>query len=161
MLCSHCTKKEAEVFFKQIVNNQVTQMALCHDCAKKTTLAPAAANQLLLNILSGIGAVVGQAPARGGAAALRCPVCGLRYAQFQATGLLGCAQCYEAFKVPLAGLLKRIHGAQRHSGKTLGKPEAAAEERLRLAEALKAAIAAENFEDAAALRDRLRELEST
>ncbi|MFN0012386.1 MAG: UvrB/UvrC motif-containing protein [Phycisphaerales bacterium] len=101
-----------------------------------------------------------------------CPSCGLLFRQFRETGRLGCEGCYEAFAAQLAPLIARAHeGATHHAGRGparqgAGQPAAPAPpsappaELLRRANELRAqleaAIACEQYERAASLRDQLR-----
>jgi protein arginine kinase activator len=92
----------------------------------------------------------------------RCPNCGLTYVQFRQTGRLGCSQCYEAFSQRLIPLIKRIQGSTEHTGKIpLRRGHGA--QRQRQLETLRVnlnrAVAREEFEEAARLRDQIRELE--
>ncbi len=102
----------------------------------------------------------------------RCPSCGSTYAEIRRTGVLGCAVCYTTFRMQIEGLLQRIHGAARHRGKApaaafagsttaAGEVDAEAAGRLlaRLKSQLRVAVEMEAFEDAAALRDRIRGIE--
>ena len=113
--------------------------------------------------------------------ALVCPGCGLSYEDFRKFGRFGCAQCYGAFKVHLKTLLKKIHGSNVHLGKKLpdsGQPAGAVEaaepplqgvpavpqapgvetiETLRVK--MHQAIEQEDFELAAELRDKIRDIE--
>jgi protein arginine kinase activator len=79
--------------------------------------------------------------------------------EFRAEGRLGCPQDYRVFSAGLLPLLQRYHGATRHVGKVARRPEGATQ-RLRLRTKLRAAIAREDYEEAARLRDRLRLKES-
>jgi protein arginine kinase activator len=90
---------------------------------------------------------------------LTCPACGLKYAAFRADGRLGCPDDYDAFRPALEPLLERIHRGTRHGGKA---PRAAAlrAELSELRGQLAAAVEAENYEDAAELRDRIRQKEA-
>jgi protein-arginine kinase activator protein McsA len=67
-----------------------------------------------------------------------------------------------AFDEPLRGLLRRLHGATHHRGEQYlasGADRSDAETLTQdLRAQLKAAVAEENFELAAELRDRLQEL---
>ena len=96
----------------------------------------------------------------------KCPNCGMTYESFRKMGRLGCSQCYETFKGYLQPLLKKIHGSSQHFGKAPVKaPKIAVKEKKAVysIEELKAkmqkAIQAEEFEEAAKLRDQIRELE--
>ncbi len=96
---------------------------------------------------------------------LVCDVCGMSFAEFRQQQLLGCPNDYKAFEEVLAPLLERAHeGASQHSGKV--PPDAAEGERrqnelLRLRGRLNEAVAQEDYERAAALRDRIKELDGS
>jgi protein arginine kinase activator len=75
--------------------------------------------------------------------------------EYRAGGRLGCPQDYRVFSAGLLPLLQRYHGATRHVGKAARRAEGA-EHRLRLRTRLREAIAREDYEEAARLRDQLR-----
>ncbi len=166
MLCTDCQTREAQVYLKQIVNSQVTQRALCHECAQRLGAAPAGSSPdaLLMQVLSGLESLLTGTPIEP-KKPVQCPTCGLRYARFQETGRLGCADCYESFHGPLNDLLRRVHGSDQHRGKLprgsreLKQREHRRDELGRLERALKAAIEGERFEEAAALRDEIQRLQ--
>jgi protein arginine kinase activator len=88
-----------------------------------------------------------------------CPACGLTYAAFKAEGRFGCAQDYDAFHEVLEPLLERVHRATEHDGKQpLSRRRAAELEELR--ERMKRAVANEDYEQAARLRDLIRQKEA-
>jgi protein arginine kinase activator len=95
---------------------------------------------------------------------LTCPACGIKYMEFRAEGRLGCPHDYDAFRTGLQPLLERIHhGAQRHVGKAprRNRPSAdSAAELIDLRRRLSEAVAAEKYEEAARLRDLLRQKEA-
>ena len=93
------------------------------------------------------------------AAALRNVQC----ADFKKTGRLGCSTCYLTFAEGLGSLLKAMHKGTEHVGKVPEHAQRAAElnDRMRtLNENLKKAVAEENYETAASLRDQIKQLES-
>ena len=106
------------------------------------------------------GAIALPGPVRDGTA---CTVCGLTLREFRASGRLGCPACYGAFDQPLRDLLKRVHGDHTHAGRRYEPPLPEGAQRqnslLELRAALKRAIDAEQFEQAASLRDQIRGLE--
>ena len=71
-------------------------------------------------------------------------------------GRLGCPLDYWVFTKGLMPLLQRFHGATRHVGKVAQRREGAME-RLRMRTRLREAIAGEQYEEAARLRDLLRQ----
>ena len=93
-----------------------------------------------------------------------CPGCGMTFAQFRQAGRLGCAQCYIAFETELSQLIERAQsGGCHHCGKAPRRSGAALDRELliqRLARELDQAVAAEQYERAAQLRDRLTSLDS-
>ena len=92
----------------------------------------------------------------------RCSVCGFTQADFKKTGRLGCSACYATFAEGLATLLKAMHKGTEHIGKLPQRAHRAMElnDRMRtLAENLRKAVAEENYETAASLRDQIKQLE--
>ena len=75
---------------------------------------------------------------------------------------MGCARCYGAFEPQLRDLLQRVHGATRHMGRQYGPPAPEQLQRastvIELREQLRRAIELEQFEQAARLRDQLKEV---
>jgi protein arginine kinase activator len=93
----------------------------------------------------------------------KCPNCGLTYEEFGRTGRLGCSECYEAFSKFLLPLIKRVQHATQHVGKRpsrLAAPVARVQQDLReLQNRLTKVIREEDFEEAARLRDQIKQLE--
>ncbi|MDD5656476.1 MAG: hypothetical protein PHF00_04380 [Elusimicrobia bacterium] len=119
MICTACKNAEAVVFIKQLIDNQVSQAALCADCAARAhvPLGPAAPLEALLGLLGKL-----PPPARRLHAA-RCPGCGTTWQDFRAGGRLGCARCYDHFEPRLKAIIPRLHkGAYAHRGKSPGRP---------------------------------------
>ena len=161
MLCCICKEKEATVHLTQIAGDKMQKVDLCEDCAKhKGVNDPAGFS--LADLLLGLGASTEMEQAAGGAE-LKCPKCGFTQADFKKAGRLGCAECYTTFAEGLEGLLKTMHKGTRHVGKA---PQALQQSRD-LAERLKVlqkklvkAVEEEDFEQAALLRDEIRQVSS-
>ena len=95
-----------------------------------------------------------------------CSSCGLSYQEFEHTGRLGCAQCYRDFADQLKPSLQKIHGRTQHAGRRpkayVPDPQDELNQRVNeLRKLMDEAVAAENFEEAARLRDELRSLTET
>ncbi len=92
-----------------------------------------------------------------------CEVCGMTFSQFRTSSLLGCPQCYTAFESNLEPLLERAHeGASHHIGKVptrAGAGEQRQQQLLRKRKQLADAVVAEDYEQAAKVRDEIRQLE--
>jgi len=83
----------------------------------------------------------------------------MRRSDFKKSGRFGCATCYQACAEDLPPLLKAMHRNDRHIGKVPQTERAridATRELSKLQKDLQEAIAAEKYEAAAALRDRIQ-----
>ncbi|MDD5291743.1 MAG: UvrB/UvrC motif-containing protein [Candidatus Omnitrophica bacterium] len=176
MLCDVCGKNQATVHLTEIVDEQMTELHLCEGCAKQKSMQMEQQFGLsdLLAGLADFGKHTGEIePLK-----LKCPNCNLTYEDFKKIGRLGCSSCYSTFIRYLLPLLKRIHGTTVHTGKV---PKGAAvgvsaadssfrktaettsspkNDMLELKTKLQEAVRLENFEEAAKLRDKLKELEN-
>ena len=91
-----------------------------------------------------------------------CDTCGRKKAAVFYHENIGGAVCYTVFAAELAPLLPTFGGRLCHAGAVPAGYRARqerAERAAALRQELAAAVEAERFEDAAALRDRIRELE--
>lgn len=91
-----------------------------------------------------------------------CPTCGLKFNEFRNTGRLGCPHDYEAFRDELVPLLENIHGDTKHCGKAPRHHPLAKEkqdELMLLRNRLRQAVTQEDYEEAAKLRDKIKNLE--
>ncbi|MFB3892711.1 MAG: UvrB/UvrC motif-containing protein [Phycisphaerae bacterium] len=156
--CDKCDKP-AVVHTTDIIGGQKIEKHLCEDCASGegiTIKAGAEITQLLEDFVL-------QTSRGQESADLKCGVCGMTWADFGQHGLLGCPNDYDRFERPLRPLLARAHeGATQHIGKTpcrAGADQKVQTAILRLRAELNAAIAAEDYEKAARLRDRIKNLE--
>lgn len=165
MLCEECQKEQATVYVTRVINGQKSEMRLCSQCALNKgelsgTIEP---GFTFHNILAGLFDPESNFMESGTRrTAARCPGCGLSLADFRRMGKVGCGQCYTEFERELEPLLRRIHRSVEHVGKA---PHSARDDehslRMQL-EHLRAklseAVANEEFEEAARLRDEAREL---
>jgi protein arginine kinase activator len=155
MKCQRC-QEEASVHLTERIQGRRRELHLCGSCARQAGLAlPESPPDLALDavvqhlIVAHVGKLVGEL------AELACPDCGLKFMEFRADGRLGCPRDYQVFAAGLLPVLQGYHGATRHVGKLARRQEGAGA-RLRLRARLRQAIAREDYEEAARLRDRLR-----
>ena len=91
-----------------------------------------------------------------------CPTCGLEFTAYVQSNLFGCSECYQAFGPQVEKLAKHYHGAVQHVGRLPPAGTSVAVQRASalaaLEQALSEAIAGEQFERAAALRDQIKGL---
>jgi protein arginine kinase activator len=160
MLCCICKEREARVFLTQIVADKVQKVDLCEECAKQKGLDDAAGFSPA-DVLLGLGAA--EIEQYAGGAELKCSKCGFTQADFKKSGRLGCAECYGTFAEGLEGLLKTMHKGTRHVGKIPQSQQQTRDlaERLKLLrKKLDKAVADEDFEQAANLRDEIKQVTS-
>ena len=163
MQCDICGKKKATVHLTEIVDEQMSEMHLCEDCAREKNVQME--QQFgLADLLAGL-ADFGKQSKDAEKIKIKCATCTLSYEDFRKFGRLGCSECYNSFKEHLGTLLKKIHGSNRHLGKTPLRNQVPPLKNNKkdsmddLKDQLQQAIRAENFEKAAQLRDKIHELE--
>ncbi len=161
MLCDICGKNPATVHLTEIIDDQMTELHLCEECARqKSTQMEQQFG--LSDLLAGLAEFEKPLAKEKEQVAVKCPSCGLSYADFKKFGRLGCGDCYSAFKKYLGPLLKRIHGSNIHVGKSPLKVTKILRKKIDaqdLRTKLQKAIEAEEFEEAARVRDQIKELE--
>lgn len=159
--CSGCGQAKGVVDLTHIEAGEVKTIHLCAQCAAaKGIQTPAAVAETPLGgLLAALGTATSASAGR--VVEATCGRCGSTLAEFRETGRVGCADCYDAFGEPLRELVRRLHGSTHHTGKAYRAPGAVqpvpAEATSELKERLRQAVEREQFELAAALRDRLKE----
>ncbi|HTE06175.1 MAG TPA: UvrB/UvrC motif-containing protein [Planctomycetota bacterium] len=160
--CDRC-EKPATVHLTEIKGGAKTERHLCEDCAR--SLHAPQPSQELLKLMKSFEPAQSLATSGATELARACPECGMTYAEFRQQGRFGCAKDYEVFGEDIEKLLKKIHGSARYTGKSPKggtvegglRLDALARARKRLVDA----IEAENYEEAARLRDEIRRLGET
>jgi len=166
MLCQDCKKREAQVHLTQIINNEKTTLNLCKECAASRGFhspldnVPFPLAELLSGLTSDMPSIERQSVEQ-----VTCPNCGLTFQEFTGQGRFGCGECYKAFRTQLEPIMRKIHGASLHRGRSpvvldTANPETEQvlpiREEERLEEELTKAIESEDFERAAEIRDKLK-----
>ncbi len=156
MKCQRCTKAATQHITEVLAPKQVDEVHLCEECAQKflyespkISMKTETANEDLEDSPAGRAA---------------CSVCGIKFVEFRNSGRLGCPHDYTEFRDDLMPLLENIHGDTRHAGKTprrLPETRLTQGELLQLRKQLLQAVTREAYEEAAQLRDRIRQLETT
>lgn len=177
MICEKCKKNNATFHYRYNENGNITEFHLCSECAKS--------NGLLQNngsISSAVGSDngfindgLGKFPfsalfgssfggRTGGMNQKVCPGCGLTEAELRSKGKLGCEKCYSVFSDFLNAMLKKMHMSLEYKGKTPVETagEVSAARRIeKLRDDMQAAVEKQNYEEAAKIRDMIKELESS
>lgn len=157
MHCDVCKTNQATVFLTQIVDGKMQKVNLCESCSKEKGVTDPT-GFALADLLLGLGAAHEM---EQGGAVQKCASCGFSQADFKKTGRLGCATCYTTFADGLASLLKGMHKGTEHIGKVparLAKTLERESQLKTLQRDLRKAVAEENYESAAGIRDQIRHL---
>jgi protein arginine kinase activator len=166
MECERCKQRPATVHLTQIINSQKKTMHLCEPCAREFQAESFGfmPQMNLHNLLAGlfhhqIANPFGHQEIPEGE---KCTECGLTERKFAQQGLLGCGECYRKFGDRLEPVFRRIHGNNRHTGKVperTGGLVKITNDINKLKNTLKDAVSREEFEQAAQIRDKIKELE--
>jgi len=161
MLCNVCGLEEATIHLTEIVNTKMVELHLCEQCAyeKGTDVKQFFNFNEIVEGLSDAGETPKQEEKKE---ALRCKSCGISFDDFGKSGRLGCPECYQTFSKLLLPLIKRIHRSVQHVGKKPTKISGEVKfhmELRELHERLRKLVEQEAFEDAAKVRDLIKQLE--
>jgi len=161
ILCQQCKKNIATVHLTEMKSGQRQENHLCEECARSMKLAPK--HPVSFNDLIGMLMEKGQKKRTAEGRNLACPECGISFKEFKNKGRLGCANDYNFFQEELDALLKKVHGATKYVGKVPEGRETQPiyrNELIGLRDRLKQVVQAEQYEEAAQIRDRIIELEA-
>jgi len=159
MICERCKKNVATVHLTEIVKNQKIEKHLCEQCAKDegyTIKTHVSLQDLLTAFISAHSDVAELADTA-------CPDCNISYAEFRSEGRLGCPNDYEVFREALDPLLEKVHGTVEHTGKLpmrAGESQKKQRDLMTLRRQLRQAVEHEDYEEAARLRDLIKEKET-
>lgn len=173
MKCERCNKNEATFFYEENINGQKKKFSLCAHCVegmqKSGELQTVKSHFDDMSFASPFAAIgdtlLGSLfypaeAAKIGTGAKRCARCGSTLRDFRERGKAGCPDCYAAFSVELEPTIRSMHGSAAHTGRAPAKWKKKLDRAGRLKElrtALDEAIKKEEFEEAARLRDAIRE----
>ncbi len=154
MKCQRCPKPATLHVTEVLGEGRFEELHFCEECAK-TYLYESPADKPA----QGTAAEVAAAPEPGDK---QCEACAIKFVEFRNSGRLGCPHDYDAFRDDLLPLLESIHGDTKHQGKLPRRRPKAKGTQLEVAglrKKLQQAVQDEAYEDAARLRDTIRELE--
>jgi protein arginine kinase activator len=156
MKCQKCAKPATLHITEVLGEEQFEELHLCEDCAHKYLYEPPAKK--------GAKAELSEGDETGALNNQQCDHCGIKFVEFRNSGRLGCPHDYDIFREELTPLLESIHGETRHCGKTprrLPQTKHQQMELIQLRKQLQQAVTSEAYEEAARLRDRIRQLEES
>jgi protein arginine kinase activator len=164
MRCEKCPKPATFHITDIVEKGKHREFHFCDEHARQH-LAPAdEASEQPISELAKKLIVSGQGPLREPSPADKqvCPICQITFLEFRNSGRLGCPYDYEVFRDELMPLLENIHGETRHSGKVPRRAPRNTQQQttlIQLRNELKRAVAAEDYESAARLRDQIKGIE--
>ncbi len=165
MLCESCHQKEATVHLTQVVDGKAAKFHLCEECAAQKGIDVHADPMDLSGMMEKLkdqlehlkeGAEEPRPPRPA-----TCPACGMTRTEILKRGRLGCDRCYEVFAAEMLPVIVSLQHGDQHLGKV---PRRASDrmrnsvELARLRRELDQAVAGEDYERAAKLRDQIKAL---
>ncbi len=163
MKCECCHKKDATIHLTQVIDGNVKKLNLCQECALESGIdlnSPISITDVLL----GLGAQPALNPSIGANFDLSCSRCQMTRAEFKKRARLGCPECYNAFMGELNALTKAMHHSAQHVGKIPARQGNTARITAQIAalkKDIEVAIAKEQYEVAANLRDKIKALRTS
>ena len=160
MKCECCKKAEATIHLTQVIDGEVKKLNLCQTCAQKNGIdlnSPISITDVLL----GLGQPGAGKPNDLSAFDLSCSRCQMTRSEFKKRARLGCPECYNAFMGELSALTQAMHHSRQHVGKIparQGNEARITAQVAALQKDIETAIAKEEYERAASLRDKIRSL---
>lgn len=161
MKCECCHEAEATIHLTQVIDGEVKKLNLCQACAQKNGIdlnSPISITDVLLGL--GQPSTQKDQPMMS-EFDLSCSRCQMTRAEFKKTARLGCPECYKAFMGELNALMQAMHHSRQHVGKIPARQGNEARITAQIASLQKdieTAIAKEEYEIAANLRDKIRAL---
>jgi protein arginine kinase activator len=170
MICESCQKNDATVHVTEVSEivepegpeQTVAEQHLCPVCAQALKLPRESvgdASSMAADIWKILKVSAQQVRKRP---SVECPDCHMTLDEFRRRGRLGCPKDYEIFKEFLGEQLERMHGAREHRGRIPGIDENEMVRMQRITDLkgeLEHAIREEAYEEAATLRDQLKNFE--
>lgn len=165
MLCENCHQNEASVHLTQVVDGKVEKYHLCEGCAAQKGIDVHAEPMDLGGVMASLKEQLShlkedlEVPREPGIPA--CPACGMKRTEILKKGRLGCDRCYEVFAAEMVPVVVSLQHADQHLGKVPRRCSARMKttvEQARLRRDLDKAVAGENYELAARLRDQIKAL---
>lgn len=156
MLCENCGNHLASVHIINTINGETEEKHLCSSCANQGQTHSAVGSITMQDILQGL---MGVQRDKGN----RCSHCGTSYQDFRKTGRLGCEQCYVELYSDLEPILIAMHGKTLRRARKLEGIEPLVKEENeidQLQTQLNQAVEKEEYEKAAELRDKIKELQN-
>jgi len=160
MKCEKCGKNEATTHIRSVVNGVLREYNLCSMCANESGYVSGTHNSLAGMLASMFGDFINTGIQEN---TVKCPICGSTFSDIAKTGKVGCAKCYKTFENDLMPYLKRVHGSTKHVGVVPNKAPIMVVNKDETIQSLRMElnrlVSEERYEEAAVVRDKIKDLE--
>lgn len=171
MICEYCKERPATVTIQRGTPSGIVEQHFCETCAHQLNYSnmlsndePISIQQLLSQWFGGEALQKSPNHRRPATKELTCSGCNVTYREFLTVGKFGCATCYETFREYVPSVFRKLHsGHSSHIGKiplSFNKRFAVKKQIEEIRTKMQEAVATENFEKAAALRDEANALQA-
>ncbi len=160
MKCDICGENDAVIFVQQVLGSKTVDLNLCTECARKRGIQ-ANGGKIEFSVSGLLNGLFDQKASKSVELG-PCPQCGMGLEELQKSGRLGCFRCAAHFQREIQVLMRKYSTQNAHKGKfpkRLLSDSSIMADRELLKDMLKRAIADEDYESAAEMRDRLKTLD--
>jgi protein arginine kinase activator len=153
--CDGCGQASGHIKVYQTRGSEYSELWLCAKCAEVLGVeeeTPAFGP----TVGEMVGSLIGDVGTRS------CPSCGTRFRSIRQSGKVGCAECYRVFRSKIHHLLHQQGLTEAHHGRYPARLDSFKRllvDRESLRDKLNQAVDDEDYETAAAIRDRMKALE--
>ena len=150
MICSNCGKNNASITYKQNINGKKITLNLCDNCAHEIGIFNSF-DEIFSPMILDFEYVLPEE--------IKCKKCGYTLSKYRSTGLFGCDECYKTFKKEIDEILLKIQGKNRQIKEEKNIKKESINQVDKLKQELQELVNQEKFEEAAVIRDKIKDLE--
>ena len=150
MICSNCGKNNASITYKQNINGKKITLNLCDNCAHEIGIFNSF-DDIFSPMILDFEYVLPEE--------IKCKKCGYTLSKYRSTGLFGCDECYNTFKKEIDAILLKIQGKNRQIKEEKNIKKESINQVDKLKQELQELVKQEKFEEAAVIRDKIKDLE--
>ena len=150
MICSNCGKNNASITYKQNINGKKITLNLCDNCAHELGIFNSL-DDIFSPMILDFEYVLSEE--------IKCKKCGYTLSKYRSTGLFGCDECYKTFKKEIDEILLKIQGKNRQIKEKVNIKKENINQVDKLKQELQELVKQEKFEEAAVIRDKIKDLE--
>lgn len=150
MICSNCGKNNTSITYKQNINGKKITLNLCDNCAHEIGIFNSF-DDIFSPMILDFEYVLPEE--------IKCKKCGYTLSKYRSTGLFGCDECYNTFKKEIDEILLKIQGKNRQIKEEKNIKKESINQVDKLKQELQELVKQEKFEEAAVIRDKIKDLE--